>query len=90
MKITFTKKGLKEFEYWKNNNKSISTKIVALLEDIVTNDPYNGIGKPEPLKHSLKGYWSRRINHEHRLVYKIIGNKNVRQECIVIQCRYHY
>ena len=48
-------------------------------------DPYAGIGNPEPLKHDLAGYWSRRITKEHRLVYKVENGK-----CLVVQCRYHY
>lgn len=67
----------------------IALKIKELIKAIQQN-PFNGIGKPEPLKHGLKGYWSRRITAEHRIIYKVSGKKGVDQKCSVIQCRFHY
>ena len=60
------------------------TRINRLIKDI-QREPYTGIGKPEPLKHSLAGYWSRRINDEHRIVYKVLGD-----QIFIAQLRYHY
>lgn len=75
---------LEHLSYWVQNDLKMVKRIIELLDDI-QKTPFSGIGKPEPLKHELKGYWSRRINDEHRLVYKISD-----QEIIVIACRYHY
>lgn len=69
---------------WKAKNKKIYARIDQLIGNI-KQSPYEGIGKPEPLKHELSGYWSRRINKEHRLVYK-----DTRTSIIVISCKYHY
>lgn len=63
-------------------------RVHDLLDDIVRS-PFNGIGKPEPLRHDLKGWWSRRIDREHRLVYRVTGNGED-QTVEVAQCRYHY
>lgn len=73
-----------DYIYWLKNDKRILNRINALIKDILRN-PFDGIGKPEPLKHKWRGFWSRRINDEHRLVYTI---KNER--LIIAQCRYHY
>ena len=72
MQIVFTPKAKEHLDYWlKNGNKPILKKIAQLTRSIMEN-PYEGIGKPEPLKHELIGYWSRRITREHRYVYAII------------------
>ena len=74
MQIEFTSEAKNDFDYWvKTGNKSILKKIGQLIESIEKN-PFEGLGKPEPLKHSLAGKWSRRINLEHRLIYKFEGN----------------
>ncbi|NEQ34864.1 MAG: Txe/YoeB family addiction module toxin [Okeania sp. SIO3I5] len=65
-------------------DKKIHQKIVALIKDI-DRSSFSGLGKPEPLKYELSGYWSRRINDEHRLVYKVTD-----YEIIIIACKYHY
>ena len=70
--------------FWQAEDKKILKKINALIKDIQSN-PYSGIGKPEPLKYDLAGLWSRRIDHEHRLVYQV--NEN---ELLIYSCRYHY
>ena len=84
MKIYFTTQAEEDIEYWKRINPKMNAKILALIEDIMAN-PYSGIGKPEALRFKQTGYWSRRINHEHRLVYKVHGDK-----LYIAQCRYHY
>mgnify|MGYP003459094011 CR=1 FL=1 len=72
MQIVFTTKARKDLDFWiKSGNKNILSKIANLIEDIQLH-PFEGIGKPEPLKHSLSGSWSRRINAEHRIVYELI------------------
>lgn len=89
MKIEFTKNALQDYNYWINNDSEVATKIKTLL-NAISQDPFKGIGNPEPLKFELKGYWSRRITREHRLVYTITDTKGENQKCIVIQCRFHY
>lgn len=89
MNFEFTVNGWEDFEYWIDNDFDISEKIRALLKDFSRN-PFQGLGKPEPLKFDLKGYWSRRISGEHRLVYKIEGSKGKDQKCVILQCRFHY
>jgi toxin YoeB len=84
MKISFQDDGWEDYLYWQQQDKKILKRINTLLKDI-SRQPFEGIGKPEPLKYTLSGYWSRRINDEHRLVYTV-KNKQI----IVIQCRYHY
>jgi toxin YoeB len=85
MEIEFTPKALSQLNYWKQTgNETILRKIRMLLESI-SESPFSGLGKPEPLKHQLSGFWSRRINDEHRLVYSVEGNK-----VVVVQCRFHY
>jgi len=89
MKFEFTENAWEDLAYWKNTDADIYKKLMELLHDIKS-APFHGLGKPEPLKFDLKGYWSRRITGEHRLVYKIEGKKDFDQVCYVIQCRYHY
>jgi len=89
MNIEFTKNAWQDFEYWIETDKDIVVKIKDLLKSIRAN-PFRGLGKPEPLKHGLQGFWSRRITHEHRLVYRVTGKKGIDQKCSIIQCRFHY
>lgn len=89
MKIQFTENGWEDLTYWIENDINQIKKIKELINSIKQN-PFKGIGKPEPLRHQLKGYWSRRINHEHRIVYEISGDKKENQICKIIQCRFHY
>ena len=88
MKIEFTKQAWEDFSYWLENDMEKVQKIKNLIKSI-QKTPFKGLGKPEPLKYELKGFWSRRINQEHRLVYKISGKKE-NQLCSIIQCRFHY
>lgn len=84
MIIAWTDLAWESYLYWQANDKRILKRINELIKDI-SRDPFQGIGKPEPLKFELAGKWSRRINDEHRLVYQL---KN--PELIIFQCRYHY
>lgn len=85
MVIHFTDEALKDIKYWKKvNNIKIQKRISLLLHEIAKH-PFEGIGNPEQLKHQLSGYWSRRINKEHRLIYKVMENK-----VNVISLRFHY
>ncbi len=89
MNFEFTENAWEEFEYWIETDTETVSKIKNLLKDI-RHSPFQGIGKPEPLRYDLKGFWSRRISGEHRLVYKIEGKKGIDQKCFIIQCRFHY
>jgi len=85
MQIVYTPKAKEQLDFWiKTGNKTILKKILELTKSILEN-PYEGIGKPEPLKHELSGYWSRRINAEHRFVYKIDG-----ESLIIASLKGHY
>lgn len=75
MEIEFTLKAKEDIDFWKNSgNNQVKNKITNLLLSI-QNSPFTGIGKPEQLRHEWRGYWSRRINREHRLIYEIHDNK---------------
>ena len=77
MEVIYSEKAQKDRDFWKKSgNKAIMNKITALIADIQAN-PYEGIGKPEPLKHNLLGYWSRRINQEHRIIYQVTDNNTI-------------
>lgn len=84
MKLIFSEKAWEDYLYWQKNDKKIVKRIHALIKD-VTRSPYEGIGKPEELRHALKGYYSRRIDIEHRFVYRV---KN--DSILIAQLRYHY
>lgn len=82
--IVFEKRSFDEFTGWATEDKKIYAKIVVLINDI-QRTPFTGLGKPEPLKHELKGWWSRRITDEHRIVYKV-----TEPEIIIASCKFHY
>lgn len=84
MKYIFVEESWEDYLYWQQMDKKLLARINELLKDISRN-PFSGIGKPEPLKHKYKGYWSRRINDEHRLIYKVKDD-----EIWVLKCRFHY
>ena len=84
MKISFLEDAWADYLYWQNQDKKTLKRINQLIKDIQRN-PFDGIGKPEPLKFDFSGLWSRRINQEHRLIYEVKD-----QEVIIVQCRYHY
>ena len=89
MNVEFTSHAWEEFTYWLENDADVAIKIKELIKS-VRQDPFKGIGKPEPLRFALKGFWSRRITGEHRLVYSITGTKGIDQKCTIIQCKFHY
>ena len=90
MKLEFTETAWEDFNYWLDQGeKTIINRIRDLITSI-TRTSTKGLGKPEPLKHEFKGYWSRRINKGHRLVYQVSGKRGLDQKCVIIQCRYHY
>jgi len=82
--LEFDISALEDLAWWIQQDRSKALRIVNLIKDVMR-DPRKGIGKPEPLKHELKGCWSRRIDQEHRLVYQITEDK-IR----ILACRYHY
>jgi toxin YoeB len=84
VKLTFSTTAWENYFYWQNTDKKILKRINALIKDI-SRSPYEGIGKLEPLKHGLAGYWSRRITDEHRIVYKYQDST-----IFIAQLRYHY
>lgn len=85
MNILFSGRSWEDYLYWQQFDRKILNKVNQLLKDIARDDPYQGIGKPEPLKHAFSGYWSRRITDEHRLVYRISEDT-----IEIAQARYHY
>lgn len=84
MRLIFSTHAWNDYLYWQKTNKKILKRINLLIKD-VRRSPFDGIGKPEPLKHALSAYWSRRINDEHRFVYKVSGDS-----ILIAQLRYHY
>jgi toxin YoeB len=82
--IAFTSKAWSDFIDWSKTDRKIFEKISLLIEE-TSRTPFKGTGKPEPLKYQLKGYWSRRISEEHRLVYAV-GEHEIQ----IISCKYHY
>lgn len=85
MRVTFVDHGWDDYVHWQVADRKMLKKINQLIDDICRDDPFTGIGKPEPLRHHLAGAWSRRINDEHRLVYQIIDG-----DLVVLSARYHY
>ena len=84
MWIRFHPRGWEDYLYWQQTDKAMLRKVNALIQAI-QREPFGGIGQPEPLRHDLRGYWSRRITNEHRLVYFVAGDT-----VDILQCRYHY
>jgi len=84
LKLIFSEHAWDDYLYWQRTDGKMLKRINILIKDIERNK-YEGIGKPEPLRHNLSGYWSRRINTEHRPVYKIEG-----ESILIAQLRYHY
>lgn len=84
MNLIFAPQAWEDYLYWQKTEPQIVSRIHLLIKEAMR-DPRRGIGKPEPLKHALQGYWSRRINSEHRMVYKASAN-----ELLIAQLRYHY
>ena len=84
MKLIFSENAWEYYLYWQKTDKKILNRINKLIKE-TKREPFEGVGKPEPLKHSLAGYWSRRINEEHRIVYKVTDDA-----LLIAQLRYHY
>jgi len=84
MKYVFVDESWEDYVYWQETDKKIARRINELLKEISRN-PFSGTGKPEPLKYKYKGFWSRRINEEHRLIYQVREN-----EVLIVKCRFHY
>ena len=86
MRLIFTERAWEDYLWFQSNERKLLKKINTLIKDI-QREPYEGLGKPEALKSNLSGYWSRRIDTEHRLVYEVDESET---ELIIISCRYHY
>ena len=84
MKLIFSEQAWEDYLYWQKTDKKLLERINTLIKD-TSRSPFEGIGKPEPLKNALSGYWSRRINDEHRIVYKISDDS-----MYIAQLRFHY
>lgn len=84
MKIVFSEQAWEDYQFWVVNDRKTLKRINQLIRD-TARDPFRGVGKPEPLRHLLKGYWSRRINEEHRMVYCVKEN-----QLMLAELRYHY
>ncbi len=84
MKLVFADSAWQDYLYWQDQDKRMLARINKLIKETMR-DPFEGLGKPEPLKHSLAGFWSRRINDEHRMVYRV-----EKDALLLAQLRYHY
>ena len=84
MKLIFSEQAWEDYLYWQKIDKKLVQRINELVKEIAR-APHTGTGKPEPLKHALAGYWSRRINDEHRIVYRVVDDS-----LLIAQLRYHY
>jgi toxin YoeB len=84
MKLIFVDVSCEDYLYWQKNNRKMLEKINELLKEISRN-PFSGTGKPEALKYKYKGFWSRRIDNEHRLIYQVKD-----EEILIAKCRFHY
>ena len=84
MNLIFSDQAWEDYQHWQETDKKMVRRIHELLKDI-KRTPHSGIGKPEPLRHALASYWSRRIDQEHRLVYRV-----TEQGILLAQLRYHY
>lgn len=82
--LEFDPSAFEDFAWWVNQDRKKALRVIRLIQE-TQNDPFGGIGKPEPLRHELAGCWSKRIDDEHRLVYQVLENK-IR----ILACRYHY
>ncbi|MBP0001040.1 MAG: Txe/YoeB family addiction module toxin [Cyanobacteria bacterium SID2] len=84
MKVSFTELAWSDYLWLQKRDKRLLKRVNLLIKDVMR-DAFEGIGKPEPLKGNLSGYWSRRIDGEHRLVYRVFGD-----EILIVSCRFHY
>jgi toxin YoeB len=84
VKLIFSEQAWEDYLYWQKTDRKVLARINNLIQKI-QREPFGGVGKPEPLKHAFTGYWSRRINDEHRIIYKIRDDS-----VLIAQLRYHY
>ena len=84
MKLVFAEEAWEDYQHWLHHDRKRLSRINALIKE-TTRSPFSGTGKPEPLKHALAGWWSRRIDSEHRFVYRVVND-----ELHIAQLRYHY
>ena len=84
MKLIFADAAWDDYLYWQQQDRKMVVRINRLIQEVMR-EPFSGVGKPEPLKHALAGFWSRRITDEHRMVYRIEG-----KSVLLAQLRYHY
>ena len=84
MRLSWLPNGWKDYLYWQEKDRKILQRVNDVIRDTLRN-PFSGIGKPEPLKKNLEGWWSRRITQEHRLIYRVEGDS-----LLILQCRFHY
>jgi toxin YoeB len=88
MRLVWTQAAWEDYLHWQSTDEKVLQSINDLIKDI-RRSPFRGLGKPEPLKHDLAGWWSRRITGEHRVVYRVSG-KGAAQQLEIAACRYHY
>ncbi len=88
MKLVFSSIAWDQYQYWLENDRTLLLKTNQLIAECLRS-PFSGTGKPEPLRNELKGWWSRRITQEHRLVYRVTGSGDL-QALEIAACRYHY
>ncbi len=84
MRLSWLPNGWKDYLYWQEKDRKILQRVNDVISDTLRS-PFSGIGKPEPLKKNLEGWWSRRITQEHRLIYRVEGDS-----LLILQCRFHY
>ncbi len=84
MKYLFVEESWEDYLYWQSTDRKVLIRINELLKDIARH-PFTGLGKPEPLRFKYQGWWSRRINSEHRIIYKVIDDM-----ILIAKCRFHY
>jgi toxin YoeB len=88
MKLIFSSRSWSDYLFWQDNDRSLLARLNTLIADTMR-QPFQGIGKPEPLRNEMSGWWSRRINEEHRLVYRVSGSGE-NQALEIASCRFHY
>jgi toxin YoeB len=89
VRVLFTESGWNDYLHWVHTDQDMLDRLNRLIED-TRRAPFTGLGKPEPLRRELSGWWSRRITGEHRLVYRVTGQRGEDQRIEIAQCRHHY
>lgn len=88
MKVVFAEEGWEDYLHWQSSDRVVLERLTRLINEC-RRTPFKGLGKPEPLKENRKGWWSRRIDGEHRLIYRVSGT-GLEQALEIAQCRFHY